>query len=140
MATNNCVFKGTLGKDAQWRAGKDGKEFLTFNLGVPMGKNADGSYKESLWLSCAANNVSDKLMPYLGKGAKIVVIGSLGVPKVTEKDGKSYVNVPFNVYKIDLCDSADEEPKAGADRPAPGRPAPGRAKSVKGTPADDIAF
>ncbi len=122
MGMNCCCFEGVLGQNAKWIAGTAGKDFLSFNLGVSQGKKKDSNeYNPTLWLNCTSSSVSDKLVPYLGKGQKVSVIGKLGVPSMKQgKDGKDYMTIPLRVMEVNLLGTSEQQPAAGADRPEPG--------------------
>lgn len=122
MALNVCCFEGVLGRDAQWIAGAEGKSFLSFNLGVSQGKKkGSDEYNPTLWLNCTSSFISEKLVPYMGKGQKVSVVGKLGVPTMKPaKDGKEYMTIPLRVTEVNLLGKSEQQPDAGADKPKPG--------------------
>lgn len=81
----NLTIAGNLGNAAETRTSGDGRQFLTFSVACRVGKD------ETQWVSVTSTQVN--LAPYLTKGQKVVVIGNL---KLTEKDGKAYLNLSSN--------------------------------------------
>jgi len=81
----NLTIAGNLGNAAETRTSNDGRQFLTFSVACRTGKD------ETQWVSVTSTQVN--LAQCLTKGQKVVVIGNL---KLTEKDGKAYLNLSAN--------------------------------------------
>lgn len=65
-------FIGNLGRDAEVKTTKDGREFLSFSVAVKTGEN------ETTWVDVAANGGA-KIKDYLRKGREVFVRGTLRV-------------------------------------------------------------
>lgn len=141
---NLCCFEGRLHGDARWIAGQNG-DFVAFKLSVSRGKNKDGEWNESLWLNCTASDkvATDKLVPYLGDGQYVSIVGKLNPIKTsTSKDGKEYHSIDISVREIHLIGGAGSEsqPKAGEGKPKPGEALKEGSRMPETKSASDIAF
>lgn len=106
MSLPIITLVGNLGKDAEVLKLPSGTEVTKFSICVNYSKT------ESSWFEIGFFGArGTKLAPYLKKGAKVVVSGTL---KVTEKGGRNYLNV--NAQEIDLT-SPPSKP-APASEPA----------------------
>lgn len=93
----NLTIAGNLGNPAETRTSNDGRQFLTFSVACRTGKD------ETQWVSVTSTQL--KLAEFLTKGQKVVVIGNL---KLTEKDGKTYLNLSAsNIALMGSNQSAD---------------------------------
>jgi single-stranded DNA-binding protein len=70
---------GYLGKDAELKTYGE-NTFLSFSLGVNPGKD-----KPTVWISCSSNNT--KLVQWLKKGSRVVVIGTATFKPYMDKSG-----------------------------------------------------
>ena len=88
------MFKGTLvgnlGADAEVK-NESGSQFVSFKVADSRKwQDANGTnHEETTWVSCTINGDGGKVLPYLRKGAKVLVIGRMS----------------FNVYssRVDRC-------------------------------------
>lgn len=90
-------FIGNLGKDAQVKTTKEGREFLSFSVAVKTGEN------ETTWLDVAANGGA-KIAEYLRKGREVFVQGNL---RVSMYNGQPQLQV--NGAMIQLVGKQKEE-------------------------------
>lgn len=84
---------GNIGQDARVRTGNEGRQFLSFSLGV---SKPD---KTTLWLSVLMPYKAG-LQPYLVKGAKVFVRGDADFAIY---QGKA-VDVTVFAKEVELCD------------------------------------
>lgn len=87
---------GNLVQDAEVKAGKDGKEFVTFRVAVSEGSGDDrrATYYDITY-------VKNGLLPYLKKGQSIYVSGRISISAVC-KDDKAYVNAYVSGRDVEL--------------------------------------
>lgn len=87
---------GNLVQDAEVKAGKDGKEFVTFRVAVSEGSGDDRkvTYYDTTY-------VKNGLLTYLKKGQSIYVSGRLSISAVC-KDDKAYINAYVNGREVEL--------------------------------------
>lgn len=88
----NATIIGNLGKDAEIRAGKDDKNFLTFSVAHNEKKGND---KATKWIDCIYYN--ENLAEYLKKGKKVYVHGSVTIKEYNGKEGMT-----VNVKELEL--------------------------------------
>lgn len=82
----NATVAGNVGKDAEIKASKNGKDYVTFSVAVNSGK---GDEKQVTWIGVRTMQVS--IAEFIRKGDPITVAGDLTLD--TGKDGKSYLNL-----------------------------------------------
>jgi single-strand DNA-binding protein len=105
MITTTIV--GNIGRDAELRTLGSGKAVLNFSVAAkPAVKDA-----ESIWFDCAVfGERGAKLAPYLKKGARVTVAGSLNR---VDKDGRTYLKV--SVQEIDFATPKPAQREPGDD-------------------------
>ena len=96
-------FIGNLGRDAEVKTTKEGREFLSFSVAVKTGEN------ETTWLDVAANGGA-KIAEYLRKGREVFVQGNL---RVSMYNGQPQLQV--NGAMIQLIGKQKEEEKKEED-------------------------
>jgi Single-stranded DNA-binding protein len=96
----NIQIIGNLVQDAEVRAGKDGKEFVSFRLAVNEGT---GEEKKTTYYD--VSYVKSGLLQYLRKGQGLFVSGRLSISAVC-KDEKAYVNAYVSAKDVILLGGA----------------------------------
>jgi len=106
MAT--YMIDGRLTNDAVMKAGKSGKEFMTFSIAWNM-KN-----KQVHYYSCTMSGTdrTAKLMPYMRRGKYIIAVGE---PYWTEYNGKTYEYI--QVDKLSFVGESSEHQSQRQDNP-----------------------
>ena len=88
---NYIVVAGHLGKDAETRFTPDGKKVVSFSIAqrtYKAGKDDTIWYRVTSW-----GDRLDKMLPYLTKGAAVMVTGELGKPEMyTDKSGVQQIS------------------------------------------------
>ena len=83
---NVLTIAGNIGKDAEVRTTQNGKDVAGFSVAVSNGKDRDAT-----WFDCSVwGERARKLAPYIRKGDKITVTGSISAE---EHNGKAYLKV-----------------------------------------------
>lgn len=103
---------GNLGADAEIKD-VNGRKFVSFRI-AHTDKWVDSQTQQAQtttqWVSCAINGDGGKLVPYLKKGTKVFVRGSVAFG--TFNSAKSHqieCAVNLSVWEIELCGSKKEE-------------------------------
>uniref|UniRef100_UPI003562C3C6 single-stranded DNA-binding protein n=1 Tax=Bacteroides fragilis TaxID=817 RepID=UPI003562C3C6 len=89
----NGEIIGNLGRDAEVKTSKNGKNFLTFTVAHT---EKHGETEETTWISCIYYN--EKVASYLTKGKKVYISGSLSVRVYNDKP-----DITCNVATLVLC-------------------------------------
>lgn len=82
------IVIGNLGSDVEVRR-EEGREYLTFSIADTLRQEKDGKVIERTeWISCSFNGTHEKLVPYLKKGTKVMVVGDCGTRLFSSKKDK----------------------------------------------------
>lgn len=110
MLTVNLI--GNLGADAQIKE-SNGHKFLSFNIAHTEKYVQNGQpISRTQWISVAMNHYSDKLLPYLVRGAKIYVYGKLNTNIWYDKNRVANVSLNVMADNVELCGiKAEATPK-----------------------------
>ena len=126
---NKVILSGHLTKDVEVRARQDGKTYGKFTLAVNkgFGKQQNGNEPTADFFTCFMNN-AEKIAPYLLKGTKIMVEGSVHVKSEKDQNGNWNTQVSVTVQNLEFCGTkaSNGQPSAtGAPvNVAPQTPAP----------------
>lgn len=145
-------FIGNLGKDAEIKQTKTGKEYISFTVAV---NDKNGGEKETTWISVFAEMRFQKLVEYLKKGKSVQIIGQLRTSAYINKDNNPVVDLRVFPDSIDFISTGtsggtasaqsapaiahNEEMACGIPKSA-AAPAPSVAKAVADVPDDDLPF
>ena len=80
------VIVGVVGRDAEIKSSKNGKDYATFSVAVNSGS---GDHKTTTWVG--VRTMQTNIAEYIRKGDPIAVAGEMSLDQ--GKDGKSYLNV-----------------------------------------------
>lgn len=89
----NGEIIGNLGRDAEVKTNKSGKNFLVFNVAHT---EKHGETEETTWISCMYYN--EKMATYLTKGKKVYISGTMSVGVYNGKP-----DITCNVTTLVLC-------------------------------------
>lgn len=82
-----AAFTGRLGKDAEIRATRDGKPWVSFPVAVDTDRDSETG---TAWIRCAMfGELVDTTAPRLIKGAQVYIEGRLTLRPWTGADGKA---------------------------------------------------
>jgi single-strand DNA-binding protein len=126
---NNWILSGRLGRDAETRTLQSGKTVVSFSIATDeYRKNANGeSEKQTLWTSVSWFN-GGGLVPYLKKGAVVLVEGRPTARAYTNKEGQPACALEMLANRIEMMSfAADgekpadllEQPKQAQQQPQP---------------------
>ena len=100
---NLVILTGNLGKDPELTYTQSGKNVMKFSIATTDGY---GENKKTNWHRVEIWN-KEQLLPYISKGSKITVTGSIDY---TEYEGKYYTTI--KAYNIELLGSKKGEDNA----------------------------
>jgi len=99
----HVIFSGNLGADAEAATfqRQDGTTFdaVKFRIATREGRSKDA---ETLWVSCIWSGKHDGILPFLKKGAGVIVTGSHTVATFTGKDGQIRIDEQIRVQNVEL--------------------------------------
>lgn len=117
MLTINLI--GNLGADAQIKE-SNGRKFLSFNVAHTEKFTQQGQViSRTQWVSVAMNHYSDKLIPYLVRGAKVYVYGKLNTNIWYDKNKIANVSLNVMADNVELCGLKSETTTATNATPNP---------------------
>lgn len=128
---NNITISGRLGKDAVTRDAGD-TTATGFSVAVDDGY---GDKKKTLWFDCTMwGQRGEKLAPYLTKGTRVSVAGSVGL-RTWDGDKGPGASLTVRVADVTLMGGGEERSDPPAKSGAKDAKAP-----AGGMPDDDIPF
>lgn len=127
MLTVNLI--GNLGADAQIKE-SNGHKFLSFNVAHTEKYVQNGQpISRTQWVSVAMNHYSDKLLPYLVRGAKIYVYGKLNTNIWYDKNRVANVSLNIMADNVELCGIKSEATPQQATPQAQQQPTSAKAET-----------
>ena len=107
---------GFLGADAEERFTSTGKRVVSLRVATKVRHNSQDEtvwWKASIW-----GERYDKMLPYLKKGAAVIVVGEMGKPEIyTARDGSQQVSLSMTAEMVKF--SPFGKPQSEAPRSAP---------------------
>lgn len=107
---------GNLGADAELKD-NNGRKFVSFRLAhTDKWKNSQTGQDNvsTVWASCAINGDAHNLLPYLKKGVKVFVRGSVQLNMYSSpKTHQMECGLNIAVWEIELCGGQREEATSG---------------------------
>lgn len=102
----NLSFWGTLGEDVK-KLEHNGRSFLSLRVAVnDTKKTQDGKWeRDTKWISCTWNHDGGGILPYLVKGAKILVNGKPKTRMYADKTGQNVCVLECSISDLDLLSS-----------------------------------
>jgi single-stranded DNA-binding protein len=95
------IVDGRLGKDAEVRTDKNGKNYVRFTLANRVFRNGEN---ETVWYDVISNvpTIVDGQAPYLKKGNYVIVTGTLSVDTRIGTNSIVYTNLTLSADKVDF--------------------------------------
>ena len=110
FSVNRITVLGNIGKDAETKTTKNGKEIVKFSVATTHGIKEGESWENiTTWHNVIAFSLSDYIKGQLKVGVKVYVSGRLDKSSYKNKEGKT-------IYTADII--ANEIIPLGTDRPA----------------------
>lgn len=124
--TIQATVVGNLGRDAEIRQTNNGMSVCNFSVAASSGY---GQNKKTEWVSCALfGKRGESLQPYLTKGSKLTVFGSLSLNSFQSQSGEMKTHLNMNVSDVVL---------QGAGEPVQKSPDPVVTQTSTEAPLDD---
>lgn len=113
-----AMIIGNLGANATVKE-SNGRKFVSMNVAHTDRITSNGQTVESTqWVSVSLNHYSEKLLPYLKKGAKVFVQGKLFTRIWRDKEGNSNVGINILADTIELCGGRNDIAQTATISPA----------------------
>ena len=95
------IVDGRLGKDAEVKTDKNGRNYVRFSLANRVFRNGE---ETTVWYDVISNvdHIVTKQAEYLKKGGYVIVTGSLSVD-TRLSDGTVYTNLTLRADKVDFA-------------------------------------
>lgn len=120
-----AMIIGNLGANAAIKE-SNGRKFVSMNVAHTDRITSNGQTVESTqWVSVSLNHYSEKLLPYLVKGAKVFVLGKLFTRIWRDKEGNSNVGINILADTIELCGGRNDAAQITQQSPAVASPSNG---------------
>lgn len=119
---NNSSFIGNLCKDAvqQRQSQRTGTNYITFDIAVNTLKD-----RPPLYVSCIRTGDNAKILPYLLKGKKVYVRGSISAHAyIGSSDNQPHANLDLNVFELELLSGGGSATNEATHEPHPMQAAP----------------
>lgn len=142
---------GNLGKDAEVKE-FSGKKYVCFSVAhtenVRAQKPGEPPTQRTTWLSIYWYGEGGAVLPYLKRGAKVFVRGTMRNNLYTDRTGQTRVDINVNAREVYLCGSSPTQPatqgSTQATQPTATQHVAGQTSQVSaGTPIggeDDLPF
>lgn len=105
---NVWTIYGNLARDAEQRFTQGGESIVSFSIPA---KSGFGKNESIAWVKCTMfGKRGESILPYLTKGASVVVSGEFYKHEWTTKDGESRTDIGMRVQQLTLAGRA--KPKA----------------------------
>lgn len=120
---NLAILTGNLGRDPELRS-VNGDSVLGFSIGVQTGTR---DKPNTMWVACSIwGKRATSLQPYLAKGHRVTVSGSIRMEEYKDKDGTPRTALRMSVDQIDLPPKSEGQaaPAQQPQQQAQPRPAP----------------
>ena len=113
-----AMIIGNLGAHASIKE-SNGRKFVSMNVAHTDRITSNGQTVESTqWVSVSLNHYSEKLLPYLVKGAKVFVQGKLFMRIWRDKEGNSNVGMNVLADTIELCGGRNDAAQTTQQSPS----------------------
>lgn len=108
---NFLTIAGNLGRDAEVRHLNNGDPVASFSVGESAGKD-----KPTIWWNCSLfGKRAEALAPYLAKGQKVTVCGTVTEREWTDKEGRPRRSMDVRVQEIALQGGKSEPQNRAKD-------------------------
>lgn len=117
---NNCTFIGNLTRDCKTGTTRESKAYITFSLAINEGRNRAVTYVDCIY----SGNVQN-IVPYLTKGKKVAVMGSVKAEAYLAQDGTARGTLNCSVRSLELLSANDRTERSSelqSDAPSPSQP------------------
>lgn len=132
---NLAILTGNLGRDPELRS-VNGDNVLGFSIGVQTGTRDKPS---TMWVACSIwGKRALSLQPYLAKGHRVTVSGSIRMEEYKDKDGTPRTALRMSVDQLDLPPKQDQSTDLNPRPQQQQAPQPRPTTSTGGSGFDDM--
>lgn len=134
---NSITVLGRLSAIPEKKQSQNGKEYYTFSIASNSKKSGE---EKTTWYRCSMFSYNEKFMHYLKGGSAVVVIGTLGEPRIyQDKQGENKVSLDIVVNSISFSPfGADKKEEGKNSYSQNNQMSQGQAKAE--TNFDDLPF
>lgn len=127
----NIAFKGNVGKDPETHTFQNGNSVTTFSVGVSQGyfdQSHQWQDQGTMWITVECSPTAAQQLPYVRKGAKVLVTGLLSQRFYTKKDGSQgselrvYAQALGFQHRQQQNNAGTQQPQQGVYAPQPQQP------------------
>lgn len=109
---NSCTIEGNVGRDATVGQTSGGETYTRWSFANTQGEKTE-------WFSCVMFGENRaKIAPAITKGAKLVLVGRIGLDTYTTQEGETRTNLSMNVQSVSLPPRDRSAAVDGAPAPA----------------------
>lgn len=109
---------GNVGDDAEMKTVGDGKQVLSFSVGVKTGRENTEWAQVSVW-----GKYAEMIADSVKKGSRVTIVGKVsGVDVYQKRDGGFGKSVKFNADSVDVHRSKDDAPQQQMNMGRPSKP------------------
>jgi single-strand DNA-binding protein len=103
---SNIKFSGRIWKDPEMRFTPSGEPVLQWKMSLYTGKDKEGNYKKSAWVSCEVWGAdAERLQNDLHEKMTVTVEGQPKEPRTYVKDGvEKHVGLEVRAYRVAISD------------------------------------
>jgi single-strand DNA-binding protein len=107
---SKIIVVGHLGKDADLKVLDSGRNVFNFSIAETKKIKKEGEVLENTqWFNVSFFTNSDRVLEFLKKGVKVLVIGELDIDVMkSEKTGKIYANVNIATSEVQILTFVDK--------------------------------
>lgn len=107
---SKIIVTGYLGKDAELKVLERGRNVINFSVAETKKVKKEGEVLErTQWYSVSVFTNSDKVLEFLKKGIKVLIIGEMDIDILkSEKGGRTYTNVNIVTSEVQILTFADK--------------------------------
>ena len=134
----NVTFAGNVGKDPETRTFPTGHSLTTFSVGVSQGyfdQSRQWVDQGTMWITVECSPTAARQLPYVRKGARVLVAGLLSQRFYQRKDGGQGSELRCYAHALGFLHKPQQQGQAAPQQPAPQQPA----QPAQGTPVDPWA-
>ena len=129
----NVTFAGNVGKDPETRTFNNGHSLTTFSVGVSQGyfdQSRQWVDQGTMWITVECSPMAARQLPYVNKGARVLVTGLLSQRFYQRKDGGQGSELRCYAHALGFLHKQQQ-----GQQPQPSQPSQPSAGIRQGAPA-----
>lgn len=138
----NITFKGNVGKDPETYTFQNGHSLTTFSVGVAQGyfdQQHQWQDQGTMWITVECSPTAAQHLPWVRKGAKVIVTGLLSQRFYTKKDGSQGSELRVYAQALGFQHKQQQQQDSGGQPPQQGGYTPQPQQQQPAPPSDPWA-